>query len=146
MNVVTQSIVSFNYNSDVHSGEERYLERVYSIFFYHTPHNETASNTVQNFVARDTCFVNWTSGVQTNMQHDIQPYPNPVSNFLYLATVCESERFNAYEIYNLSGLKVAEGRFSDHSYTIPVDILRSGMYLLRIKNESNAHNFKFIKN
>lgn len=80
------------------------------------------------------------------MQHDIQPYPNPVSNFLYLATVCESERFNAYEIYNLSGLKVAEGRFSDHSYTIPVDILRSGMYLLRIKNESNAHNFKFIKN
>ena len=96
--------------------------------------------------ARDTCFVNWTSGVQTNMQHDIQPYPNPVSNFLYLATVCESERFNAYEIYNLSGLKVAEGRFFDHSYTIPVDILRSGMYLLRIKNESNAHNFKFIKN
>ena len=53
MNVVTQSIVSFNYNSDVHSGEERYLERVYSIFFYHTPHNETASNTVQNFVAHE---------------------------------------------------------------------------------------------
>lgn len=53
MNVVTQSIVSFNYNSDVHSGEERYLELVYSIFFYHTPHNETASNTVQNFVAHE---------------------------------------------------------------------------------------------
>jgi hypothetical protein len=95
--------------------------------------------------AQDTCFVDWTTGVQANMQHNIQLYPNPVTNVLYLTTHGDSERFNAYEIYNLSGLKVAEGRLFNNSYAIPVDYLGSGMYLLRIKNELNAQNFKFIK-
>lgn len=95
--------------------------------------------------AQDTCFVDWTTGVQANMQHNIKLYPNPVTNVLYLTTHSDSERFNAYEIYDVSGLKVADGRFFDHSYAIPVDNLHSGMYLLRIKNESNAQNLKFIK-
>lgn len=95
--------------------------------------------------ALDTCFVDWTTGVQANMQHNIQLHPNPVSNVLYLTSVGESGRYIDYEIYNLSGLKVAQGKFFDNSYAIPVDYLLSGMYLLRIKNEWNAQNFKFIK-
>lgn len=94
-------------------------------------------------IPSDTCM---SVGITTPLRDfDISIYPNPVTNVLYLTTHGDSERFNAYEIYNLSGLKVAEGRFFNNSYAIPVDYLGSGMYLLRIKNELNAQNFKFIK-
>lgn len=49
-----------------------------------------------------------------------------------------------YDVYDLNGKIVAQGNFSGTS-TLPVSHLQSGVYLVNLRTENNAHTFKVVK-
>jgi hypothetical protein len=49
-----------------------------------------------------------------------------------------------YDVYDLSGKIVAHGNFSG-TYTLPVSHMQTGIYLVNLRTENNAHTFKVVK-
>ncbi|TXE05811.1 S8 family serine peptidase [Gelidibacter salicanalis] len=74
----------------------------------------------------------------------VQLYPNPVSELLYLKLPNNHEH-GILRIYNLLGKQLLEQEY--HSNPLPVDVskLATGMYLLTIHSGHNSYNLKFIK-
>lgn len=74
--------------------------------------------------------------------------PNPVSNELRFTYAGNVENMEAF-VYDLSGRVVHQKKFSSTSfgeYSIPVDQLQSGMYLLLINTEKGTETQKFSVN
>ncbi|WP_156152458.1 PKD domain-containing protein [Flammeovirga sp. OC4] len=57
-------------------------------------------------------------------------YPNPASSLIQVSTTEFIQRGN-WEISNINGQKVKEGAFSGNRYSVNVDDLASGVYLIR---------------
>lgn len=64
-------------------------------------------------------------------------YPNPVKDILYINT----EKETLYKIYDMAGVLVQSGKFSDKH--ISVTNLKEGIYMIRLNN--NETSFKIIK-
>jgi len=69
----------------------------------------------------------------------IEVYPNPINNKLIVKSDCN---FNQFTIYDLLGNLKLEGYYI---YEIDVSALKSGIYVLKVKNESMISTSKFIK-
>jgi hypothetical protein len=74
-------------------------------------------------------------------------WPNPATTEINLAGHdSDNSSYARVQIYDLSGRKVAEKQFIEHSNTISVAGLKPGTYILRIQNDSGAiHDEKFVK-
>ena len=77
--------------------------------------------------------------VHTYNSPQLEVYPNPVSDVLYLKNL-SSEAVD-YSIFNVLGQKVTEGSSSG---TISVAGLENGLYVLQIKGEKALETTKFV--
>jgi hypothetical protein len=70
-------------------------------------------------------------------------FPNPTSNLIYLEL---DETFSGQEfvIVNTQGQSVSEGTLTSGRNTIAVEELKSGLYMLQLKNNGRA-TIKFVK-
>ncbi|MGB0850385.1 MAG: lamin tail domain-containing protein [Bacteroidia bacterium] len=68
-------------------------------------------------------------------------YPNPASNSL---TVAGSEKWNTYEVYNLVGVKMAEGSLNNNN--LSVSDLMNGSYILVLKSNEKNGVSRFVVN
>lgn len=64
-------------------------------------------------------------------------YPNPVKDILYINT----DKYTMYKIYDMAGVLVKSGKFSDKH--INISNLKEGIYMIRLNN--NETSFKIIK-
>ena len=69
-------------------------------------------------------------------------YPQPANDMIYVSlNQNQKEKFIFYSILDISGRKLMEGKtFSNNLFSIPVQQLSPGIYLLRIKNGSGFIN------
>lgn len=79
-----------------------------------------------------------------NLKSEISLYPNPTSENIIISL--PSENKNAiYQIYDLMGRKIDEGKIVAQKQNISLHGFRSGIYLLRIKNNEKIYLKKFVK-
>ncbi|WP_298224183.1 T9SS type A sorting domain-containing protein [Flavobacterium sp.] len=69
-------------------------------------------------------------------------YPNPVAELLHL-NFAGLNTANAYEMFDVSGKKVASGVFDENQ--INVSALKQGIYILKIQSENAVWTEKFTK-
>lgn len=75
---------------------------------------------------------------EANVTNGFSVYPNPVVNYINIKGLKTSK---SYEIYTISGKKVANGIVSKNE-TIDVSQLAKGMYFLNLENKAS---YKFVK-
>ena len=71
-------------------------------------------------------------------------YPNPVANGIINVMIKKGSSFD-YTIYSMTGALMKKGSSKRNSTRIDVSSLRSGVYILKIKNDQGAYSTKFIK-
>ena len=75
--------------------------------------------------------------------NDVQLYPNPVQNVLYITN---SNSFDSYEIFNSMGQQVASAKsVTDNSLQIDVSKYSAGLYFIKIYKDTQSKTQKFIK-
>lgn len=105
-----------------------------------TPTNITTAAITGNLPNQD--FVtNYLTSVEENDLSKIKIYPNPTQNIITIAN-CNNADF---EIYNILGSKIKFGKINNEQYEINFENLKSGQYLLKIKNNKDLKNIKIIK-
>ena len=84
-----------------------------------------------------------TNGIEKEEKESLILYPNPTQNTFQ---VKGNGQINFdYEIYNLSGKKLAEGSCTSIHQTINVSSLKQGYYTLRVTSSENSFELSFIK-
>lgn len=73
------------------------------------------------------CFAVSTENIKNEVFYKI--YPNPVNQVLYISTNSATQNAIQYQIYNLMGARMDEGRFQN---SIDISNLESGIYILKI--------------
>ena len=85
-------------------------------------------------------------GINDPSSDAIRIYPNPVKNILHMDLNSFNGNFNQIQIMNMEGqqvlniLKVSGGQ----AYTVQVDNLTDGLYLLQMRTETGLHSRKFV--
>lgn len=88
-------------------------------------------------------YLSRTSELAVNEIHknkNINIYPNPTSDILYISGISSEEYF---EVYNSVGQKVDEGKTKNK--TVNVNQLVKGIYFIQLKEKENLIRLKFIK-
>ena len=114
--------------------------------------------TADDPVAENVTLTIYENNVYGMDEYTIDPYititgifPNPVDEILHTKVVTKSDDLVHISVLNLVGQKVLTERFElsagQNQLTIPVGVLPSGIYLLRIASTSNYYSVtsKFIK-
>lgn len=94
----------------------------------------------------DSCEVDWSSGMETDVERLINVFPNPANERITITLPNGFNSCSSYEIISMNGTKVADGSFCSRSVTITIKSLKPGMYYLRIHNKSTHIASKFIVN
>jgi uncharacterized delta-60 repeat protein len=68
-------------------------------------------------------------------------YPNPTYNSLSISSEIQ---FTDYKIFSLDGKEIQKGKIND-SLNIPVYSLKTGIYIVKLKNKSVVKNIRFVK-
>lgn len=79
------------------------------------------------------------TGIAGSTAMDINIRPNPAKNWL---EVSGENAFQSYIIYNLSGMKVVEYKFTP---AINIESLTSGIYFIEFKKDNKSVTKKFVK-
>lgn len=69
-------------------------------------------------------------------------YPNPVKNYL---TISSQFKINNYQVYNVLGSLVAEGKGSGKTTTINMTELNSGLYFIKVISNNIQSTLKIAK-
>jgi len=93
----------------------------------------------------DTCFIDYTTGLEANLNSKIKLYPNPAKDFLFLEFDEKADNCKHYTVFSADGLKILEGKSCNEKVSIPVSHLRNGIYHINIFNQFYAINKTFIK-
>ena len=80
------------------------------------------------------------------LDFEILVFPNPASDHLIISTDKEQHENLYYQLYDLSGKIVLQDRIRETETTIPVNHLKSAVYLLRIiEGNRQVRSFKVVK-
>ena len=107
------------------------------------PYNFTVTEDVE-LVAN---FAEGVGIVETNNYQSVRVYPNPTSGELQITNyelrtgTSTGSASNNYNIFNVTGQLITEGRLQDEATTINVESLASGIYFLKIAEKA----VKFVK-
>ena len=81
-------------------------------------------------------------GVAENNVNLFSMYPNPASNNIMI----ESEvNVNRYDIYNITGALVMSNEVNAETFTVNVENLPAGAYIIRLTSDGIIQNRRFIK-
>ncbi|WP_433631865.1 GEVED domain-containing protein [Chryseobacterium cucumeris] len=85
--------------------------------------------------------INLTLGLEESGK-SVKPeiYPNPASDVLNISGISEAAD---YEIYNIAGQKIDEGKVSNHH--VNLNHLSKGVYFIQLKDKEKVTRLKFIK-
>lgn len=88
-----------------------------------------------------------TSIYTPNNENGITLYPNPSNTYINVHYDTPNQNEKIVQIYDIYGKILKEIRFSNNTLSIALSDLKSGMYMLRIKEDNiRVRNSKFIKN
>lgn len=104
-----------------------------------TGSNGTVFQGIQFFFQTETLTI---IDFKTNL--DVTTYPNPTSSVLNMKFQGDLSEGLKYELYNLLGQSMLNGRIANSTTEIDLSRLPSAVYLLKISNQNNI-NFKIFK-
>jgi hypothetical protein len=80
------------------------------------------------------------------LDYEIVVFPNPASDHLIIRTDKEQHENLYYQLYDLSGKLIVQDRIRETGTILPVNHLRSAVYLLRIiEGNRQVRAFKVVK-
>jgi hypothetical protein len=80
------------------------------------------------------------------LDYEIVVFPNPASDHIIIRTDKEQHENLHYQLYDLSGRIILQNKILETETTIPVNHLRSAVYLLRIiEGNRQVRAFKVVK-
>lgn len=91
----------------------------------------------------DTCFVDWTTGVERINISQLKVYPNPANDFITIEMPEGFESAFKFEVLSSNGIQLMEGKQKGRS--IDIQSLKPGFYYMRIITEKGSLFSKFIK-
>ena len=74
---------------------------------------------------------------------EINVYPNPATDFVMIQSPSKLVQAN---LYSIQGSLIYNIKTQDNSTTIPLNNLKDGIYILKIKSDSSSKTIKLIKN
>ncbi|MGE0078097.1 MAG: T9SS type A sorting domain-containing protein [Bacteroidales bacterium] len=91
------------------------------------------------------------SGIaESGLNLSCKAYPNPTTNILILsidAVTVDKIQSLSYLLYDISGKIIMSNKIDDYKTTLPVNDLKSGVYILKVIQENKqVKTFKIIKN
>lgn len=90
--------------------------------------------------------INLVAGTNDANLSNINIYPNPVKDILYINSPNPNFLPESYEIYNITGQLIFYKNIqSQEDLTVDTSSLSSGVYFIKIKKENQLKNLKFIK-
>ncbi|MCF6223682.1 MAG: T9SS type A sorting domain-containing protein [Flavobacteriaceae bacterium] len=105
--------------------------------------NYTVSQGVQQVYEISTLEVDQFAGI--NLEYSI--YPNPMVDNLTLKIINYNQEDLSYQLYDMHGRMIKEGKLEDINTSISMQKLSSSIYFLRVNSGSKALKiFKIIKN
>lgn len=148
----TPSIISSN-NSLIASGGS-----TYQWYVNESPlGGQTTSNTIKTefqgsysvkSITIDGCFSNFSNAIgvvatsnEPILKNEIKLYPNPLNNRLKIELSDNSEIIQKVEFVNANGQAIKTSSLNN----IPVDDLRAGIYLVKVKTNKGLKTFKLVK-
>ena len=101
------------------------------------------SYTFTNVTANHTIYAQfeYQNSIDNNSQNSFSIYPNPVDNELYI----RSEGTGYVEILNFVGQIIYKQQITEKNFKINTENISSGVYFIRMKNNSSEITKKFIK-
>ena len=84
-----------------------------------------------------------TAGSETYMLRYLQVYPNPASDKLYLQ-IANDIKVKELIVYNMQGRKMLS--FTGQSESFDISSLSTGVYMVEIKTDKGAAQYKLVKN
>jgi hypothetical protein len=80
-----------------------------------------------------------------NINSRIEIYPNPSSNHLFIS-LRNNDNLSKFQIYNVSGQKLKEGRIESMNDAIEIKSLLKGFYIISlIDEEKKRYSKTFLK-
>ena len=74
-------------------------------------------------------------------------YPNPSSNLLNIVNLLDDSKLTQYQIIDAMGKVILDGNFINKSEEINVDLLKTGVYLIKIvQSDELIESIRFVKN
>jgi hypothetical protein len=108
--------------------------------------------TTQSYILSDVRFLsfrNYFTGIpdpEGDPPGALRVYPNPVTGRLHVDCTGKPATGGIVEIIDLSGRALRRNYFPDSAGGIDVSDLKTGLYILRLLNNSKISGAKFIKN
>lgn len=100
----------------------------------------SAKNVYSNFVYFEVDIQNINSPIEASI------FPNPVNNTLNIDLQSSDVKETVFQIINITGQKVFEGKFTEPTTAIDVSSFPRGLYILRIQtSENQLRNYKILK-
>jgi endo-1,3-1,4-beta-glycanase ExoK len=71
-------------------------------------------------------------------------YPNPATSEINLNSQLVGQ-YDCFTIYNLMGSVVAQGKLAQGMQTINIEVLKSGLYLIKLSSKTRNVSYRFFK-
>ena len=81
-------------------------------------------------------------GVSDNTAPMLSVYPNPASDRLQVES---ADRIEHYEVYSITGALLRHGTVGNNSFTLDLEALPTGTYLLKMTSEGIVQTKRFVK-
>jgi len=88
-------------------------------------------------------FNNEGASIPEELTHDVQAYPNPVSDNITLSTT--DVPMNSIEVFGLDGTLLMEDSPNSKTYSINLSKVPTGIYLVRISLVNSSETLRIIK-
>ncbi len=96
------------------------------------------------YMMYDTCYIDWTTGLEAQAENSIKLYPNPARGHVTLSLPDEIQDGSTYQIYHVNGTKLVEGRLNEKTVTIPLGNIKPGMYFFNVQSNTTVFRSKLI--
>lgn len=92
----------------------------------------------------DSCYIDWTTGLESHTEHSINLYPNPARDHVILSLPAEPKHCGTYQIYGLDGIMLFAGNICERSVTIPLRKMKPGIYFFYVQYNTTVLRSKLI--
>ena len=89
-----------------------------------------------------TLYREWDGVSDNNASTTMSVYPNPATNKLQVES---TESIEQYEIYDITGAMLRHDAVGHNAFTLNIEALPAGTYLLKLTSESGVQTRRFVK-
>ncbi len=107
-------------------------------------HVLTAGNTIENTNTVSASCNLTLANADTLLKDEVQLFPNPVKDNLYIDFGNNDSRTSQIQLYNSLGQKLYENEITNSEINVPVTGYSQGIYFVRITNSTKSKTFKIL--